>query len=44
MAAKSLLILLTRGVAIEGTAILAREMFDLRRHVDADLLARPLLS
>jgi hydrogenase expression/formation protein HypE len=34
------LILLTRGVAIEGTAILAREMFDLRRRIDADLRAR----
>jgi hydrogenase expression/formation protein HypE len=34
------LILLTRGVAIEGTAILARELFDLRRRIDADLLAR----
>ena len=34
-------ILLTRGVAIEGTAILARERFDrLRDLVDADLLAR----
>jgi len=35
------LILLTRGVAIEGTAILGREMTErLRRQVDADLLAR----
>src|SRR5512146_3586408 len=34
------LILLTRGVAIEGTAILAREMFELRRRIDADLRAR----
>src|SRR5215831_644718 len=35
------LILLTRSVAIEGTAILAREMTDrLRGQVDADLLAR----
>jgi len=35
------LILLTRGVAIEGTAILAREMAErLRGQVDADLLAR----
>jgi hydrogenase maturation factor len=34
------LILLTRGVAIEGTAILAREMFELRRRTDADLRAR----
>jgi hydrogenase maturation factor len=34
-------ILLTRGVAIEGTAILAREKSDcLRGRVDADLLAR----
>jgi hydrogenase maturation factor len=34
-------ILLTRGVAIEGTAILARERSDrLRELVDADLLAR----
>ena len=34
-------ILLTRGVAIEGTAILAREKSErLRGHVDADLLAR----
>jgi len=34
-------ILLTRGVAIEGTAILARERSDrLRGRVDADLLAR----
>ena len=34
-------ILLTRGVAIEGTAILAREQFDrLRGRVGADLLAR----
>ncbi len=34
-------ILLTQGVAIEGTAILARERFEwLRRRVDADLLAR----
>ena len=34
-------ILLTRGVAIEGTAILAREKADrLRGRVDADLLAR----
>jgi hydrogenase expression/formation protein HypE len=33
-------ILLTRGVAIEGTVILAREMFDLRRRIDADLLVR----
>jgi len=31
---------LTRGVAIEGTAILAREMFDLRRRIDADLRTR----
>jgi len=35
------LILLTRGVAIEGTAILAREKFEqLRGRVDADLLTR----
>ena len=35
------LILLTRGVAIEGTAILAREKSErLRGRVDADLLAR----
>jgi hydrogenase expression/formation protein HypE len=35
------LILLTRGVAIEGTAILAREKSErLRARVDADLLAR----
>ena len=35
------LILLTRGVAIEGTAILAREKSEqLRRRVDPDLLAR----
>ena len=35
------LILLTQGVAIEGTAILARERLDhLRGRVDADLLAR----
>jgi hydrogenase maturation factor len=35
------LILLTRGVAIEGTAILAREKSEeLRKQVDADLLAR----
>jgi len=35
------LILLTRGVAIEGTAILAREMTErLRGRVDTDLLAR----
>ncbi|HZQ70525.1 MAG TPA: AIR synthase related protein [Terriglobales bacterium] len=35
------LILLTRGVAIEGTAILARERSErLRGRVDADLLAR----
>ena len=35
------LILLTRGVAIEGTAILAREKAEqLRGQVDADLLAR----
>ena len=35
------LILLTRGVAIEGTAILAREKSEqLRELVDADLLAR----
>jgi hydrogenase expression/formation protein HypE len=34
------LILLTRGVAIEGTAILAREMFELRRRIDTDLRAR----
>ncbi len=34
------LILLTRGVAIEGTAILAREMFELRRRIDVDLRAR----
>ena len=35
------LILLTRGVAIEGTAILGREMTErLRGRVDADLLAR----
>jgi hydrogenase expression/formation protein HypE len=34
------LLLLTRGVAIEGTAILAREMFELRRRIDADLRAR----
>ncbi len=34
-------VLLTRGVAIEGTAILAREQADrLRGKVDADLLAR----
>jgi hydrogenase expression/formation protein HypE len=34
-------VLLTRGVAIEGTAILAREMSEqLRGWVDADLLAR----
>lgn len=33
-------VLLTRGVAIEGTAILAREMFDLRRRIDADLRTR----
>ena len=34
-------ILLTRGVAIEGTAILAREYVDqLRERVDSDLLAR----
>ncbi len=35
------LILLTQGVATEGTAILARERSELlRKHVDADLLAR----
>jgi hydrogenase maturation factor len=35
------LILLTRGVGIEGTAILAQEMLErLRGQVDADLLAR----
>ena len=35
------LVLLTRGVAIEGTAILAREKSErLRRRVDADLLTR----
>jgi hydrogenase maturation factor len=34
------LILLTRSLAIEGTAILAREMFELRRRIDADLRAR----
>lgn len=35
------LILLTRGVGIEGTAILAREMSEgLRGRIDADLLAR----
>ena len=35
------LILLTRGVAIEGTAILARQKYEeLRKQVDADLLAR----
>jgi hydrogenase expression/formation protein HypE len=35
------LILLTRGVAIEGTAILAREKSErLRGRLDADLLAR----
>ena len=33
-------ILLTRGVAIEGTAVLAQEMFDLRRRIDADLRTR----
>lgn len=33
-------ILVTQGVAIEGTAILAREMFELRRNIDADLRAR----